>query len=118
MKITQITEIINPSAKGMYDLFIEPKEGLASLRDSLGLRKDWHEPDESEVSVSLVNPSYRWDLKTKTESPMELREIPVSQFDNACGGKYEAHLLIRKEGKAVARINLADLLALACEASK
>jgi len=87
--------------------FIDSAEGLASLADTLGLRSDWHEPDESDVTATLVNPTY------KGGNLFNLRETKIRHLDNAYTDRTEAYLAIYKDGEVKARINIATLLALA-----
>ena len=58
-------------------LFIDSAEGLASLADTLGLRSDWHEPDESDVTATLVNPTY------KGGNLFNLRETKIRHLDRS-----------------------------------
>ena len=68
---------------------------LKALAKELGVRDDWHEPDEQEVDAVVHG----------------------NTFDNA-GFEYEKHVIIKKDGEPVARINLATLLAFACDKYK
>jgi hypothetical protein len=85
---------------------ISERQELVELAQELGVRPDWHEPDEQEVTALCVG----------------------DDFDNAgfwpagygCksgkGGEVcEKHVVIWKDGHAVAAINLATLLAWASE---
>ena len=84
------------------DIWIDNKEELKSLRDRLGARQDWHEPDEQGLTVEFVYSKY----DTEKEG----------NFDNAfTRGDHESHLVIRKYGKPVAKINIAMLLCWACD---
>lgn len=82
---------------------IRSQKQLKELALWLNVRKDWHEPDEQEVTV----------------------EVKGSSFDNAGfwpaavvvpGSKplLEKHVIIKKDGKPVAAVNLASLFAMAC----
>lgn len=85
---------------------INTREQLIQLRDALGVRLDWHEPDEQGVSVCI-----------------EGRE-----FDNACGaelpgdpsfdrehGPIEMQAYVYQNDDLVAVVNLADLFAFATQ---
>lgn len=67
---------------------------LTGIAHKLGVRLDWHEPDEQAVTAKVVG---------KT-------------LDNAMGDSGECNemvVVIEKDGKEVHRINLATLLAIA-----
>jgi hypothetical protein len=68
---------------------------LAALAHTLGVRRDWHEPDEQEVDVELVGLTH--------------------QLDNAMGadakGEFEPNVVIWQGERPMAVVNLADLLA-------
>ena len=63
---------------------------MVKLADYLGVRNDWHEPDEQEVTA----------------------EVTGTSFDNAGFGS-EMTLIIKQDGKPVAEVNLATLCAMA-----
>lgn len=67
---------------------------LKEVAKELGVRHDWHEPDEQGVEA----------------------EVTGCQFDNACadGGGIELMVVFTKDGKPVAQVNLATLCAFAC----
>ena len=76
---------------------------LAALAQRLGLRPDWHEPDEQNVSVRMVGAGFDNAmgpefLKGRTEQ--ELKD-PM----------FELSVIIEHDGKPVAAVNLATLLA-------
>jgi hypothetical protein len=102
------TRAIDMMKGGLSKFFIETQESLVALRDSMGCRRDWHEPDEQEVEVAFVNPRYVGD------STYNLVETRLRKFDNAFSNETEAHLVIYKKGKVAGKINLAYLLSLAC----
>lgn len=72
---------------------IDSPQNMREVAAELGVRGDWHEPDESEVSVITTNGS----------------------FDNA-GGYAERHVIFLQEGIPVAEVNLATLCSWACQA--
>jgi hypothetical protein len=94
--------------RNTYEHFINSQSALIALRDSMGVRTDWHEPDEQEVSVSIVSTKYVGN------STYNLTETKVRNFDNAYGDKTEAHIVIYKNGCVAGKLNLAYLLSLAC----
>jgi hypothetical protein len=99
---------INLSDKSLYESFVDSQKSLVALRDSLGVRPDWHEPDEAEVSVAVVSP------KSEGGGNYNLVQTKIRRFDNAFSDKTEAHIVIYKEGKVAGRVNLAYLFSLAC----
>jgi len=94
--------------RNTHEHFVDSQSALIALRDSIGVRPDWHEPDESEVSVSIVSPKYVGN------STYKLTETKAKGFDNAYGDKTEAHIVIYKDGKVAGKLNLCYLLSLAC----
>lgn len=81
---------------------IHRREQLVGLAKMLGMRRDWHEPDEQDVTA----------------------EVRGSSFDNAGhwpedpdrGGDYcEMYVVLKVEDEEVAAVNLATLLAWASE---
>lgn len=75
---------------------IKTKAELIALANELGVRPDWHEPDEQDVTVTVKG----------------------RRFDNAgfwpessdpCAT--ERHVIIKQAGKPVAAVNLATLFA-------
>ncbi len=84
---------------------ITEQEELVKLADELGMRPDWHEPDEQNVTAEFYGMS----------------------FDNAGfwadgqsdGKRYEEmYVELRKDGKPVAAVNLATLFAWATNVSR
>ena len=81
---------------------------LKALARELGARPDWHEPDEQGLTVTMVGRA----------------------FDNAFVGPGfvcdadgrqvwpDKHVILKKEGKAVAAVNLCDLFAWACRTGR
>lgn len=76
---------------------IHSKAELQKLRDELGVRADWHEPDEQEVDAVVYGHSFDnagfWGR-------------PESQGLES----EEMHVVISKDGHPVAAVNLATLL--------
>lgn len=75
---------------------INSRAELVELTTELGLGGDWHEPDQENVTVTVKG----------------------SKFDNAgfwpdapTHGRTERHVILKKNGKPVAAVNLATLFA-------
>lgn len=83
---------------------IHTREEFIALKDELGVRMDWHEPDEQEVDVRLVGRNFDnagfWPQSEKYPIPASIME---------------RHVVFRKEGKPVAAVNLATLCAWASD---
>lgn len=84
----------------MIDQWIETKADLKKLAELLGVRDDWHEPDEQGVSCELMQ----------------------DRLDNAFGDESEAHIILTHtnpsytiDGEVRYAINVANLLAWACK---
>jgi len=83
------------------------REQLVELAAELGVRPDWHEPDEQKV-----------DALVRGDDFDNAGFWPVENGYNAgegAGLRSEIYVVIRKEGQAVAAVNLATLLAWASE---
>ena len=88
---------------------IDSKQDLQEVARKLGVRPDWHEPDEQEVTAETRGTSFDnagfWGSEFEAECENETRFKP----------EIERYVQIKKDGKIVAEVNLATLLALACE---
>jgi hypothetical protein len=79
----------------MIDKWINTKDELKALAKTLGVRDDWHEPDEQDVAVTMV----------------------AGPLDNAFGDTTEAHIILthlwaNDDGTEVTyAVNAANLLA-------
>jgi len=75
---------------------------LVALAAELGVRRDWHEPDEQGLTVKVEGRSFDnagfWPTAEATAYGM-----PASSV--------EKHVIIRKDGQDVAAVNLATLFA-------
>lgn len=69
--------------------FVNNREAFCLFAKALGVRHDWHEPDEQGVTVAFGG----------------------LNFDNAMRNQTEKHIIIKVNGKSVAWVNLADLCA-------
>lgn len=77
---------------------INTKAELLALADELGVRPDWHEPDEQEVTaiahgVSFDNAGFWGESRSQYKSYEEM------------------HVILCRQGEAVAAVNLATLFA-------
>jgi len=70
------------------DTHLLEKADLKKLVKALGVRPDWHEPDEAEVTIKFLD----------------------GTFDNAYHDDTEAHIIVYKDKVEKARINVASLL--------
>lgn len=75
---------------------ITARADLTTLEHELGVRPDWHEPDEQDVTVEVHGNNFDnagfWPVGTPT-------------------GIVEQHVIIKQAGKPVAVVNLATLFA-------
>lgn len=82
-----------------YPIKIRSLCDLIQLTKSLGMRSDWHEPDEQDVSARVAGSSFDnagfW---------------PTSDCKNLPPTAVELHVIISHKGVDVAAINLATLL--------
>lgn len=90
---------------------------LQDLAQELGVRNDWHEPDEQEVTVEVRGHSFdnagAWGLEREAE--ILTQEANFLKTHGRCYPDYvEKYILIKQNGKVKAEINLATLFALAC----
>lgn len=83
---------------------IHTRDEFVELSKELGVRADWHEPDEQEVDVRLYGRSFDnagfWPNEPQRSYPLEM---------------VERYVVFRKEGKPVAAVNLATLCAWASD---
>ena len=84
---------------------IRTREELARVADDLGVAADWHEPDEQGVGARvfgthLDNAGF-WGFWGDASTMFRERE--------------EYYVILYKDGEPVAAVNLATLLAWACE---
>lgn len=78
---------------------------LKEIAETLGVRPDWHEPDEQEVTAHVGGHCFDnagfWPESTCSQ---DLRDAKAT----------EMYVELRKEGLPIAIINLATLFAMAC----
>lgn len=86
--------------QGVPPVRIDNRDELIAVADILGVRPDWHEPDEQDVIAVVYGESFdnagTWPLNDHNS---EYCEIYVDLFKN---------------GVLVAQVNLATLFAMAC----
>lgn len=86
----------------MIDKWIDTKAALKELKATLGVRDNWHEPDEQDVEATLVD-------RARDGAPLK--------FDNAFCDHTEAHIILthlwaKADGSEVTyAVNAANLLA-------
>jgi hypothetical protein len=85
---------------------IHTREEFRDLATRLGVRADWHEPDEQDVSARVEGESFDnagfWPQSTTRPIPAEILEM---------------HVVITCDGEDAAVVNLANLCAWASEPS-
>lgn len=97
---------IDPTAEYQGIAQIHNGEQLRALFNELGLRPDWHEPDNQGISATVHGGSFDnamaagWGL------------IRTSEFVDD-DSHYEMNVVLRKDGQPIAVVNLATLFALA-----
>lgn len=79
---------------------IRTRAELLALKEELGVRDDWHEPDEQDVTADVAGVSFDnaglW--------PAESRPFAAPEV-------IEQHIVLRHNGETVAAVNLATLFA-------
>jgi hypothetical protein len=79
---------------------ITSRARFVALAGELGVRMDWHEPDEQEVTAKVRGVSFdnagTWPHDRNGETPREIVEM---------------YVIIQQDGKDVAAVNLATLCA-------
>ena len=87
---------------------IHEREELVALAKKLGVRQDWHEPDNQDVSIEVRGASFDnagfWGKEFEDEKAAKPKELPCEP---------EMYVIISHRSKPVAEVNLADLFAFA-----
>ena len=90
---------------GTEPIRIQTREDLRKVAALLGVRHDWHEPDEQNVTATVTGRSFDnagfW--------PRELHR----DLHKRVPGAIEMYVEIVQDGNVVAQVNLATLLAMA-----
>lgn len=95
---------------------ISSQKDLQAVAKKLGVRPDWHEPDEQAVTVVVSGKSFDnagfWGLDYEISENKRKAERK-KEYGRAwtCVEKY---VVIKQNGKPVAEVNLASLFAMAC----
>jgi len=91
-------------------LRIQYRDQLSEVAELLGVRPDWHEPDEQDVTAHIFGKSFDnagfWPYN------------PTQPEDRCCGSLdsegLEMYVELRQADKPIAHVNLATLFAFAC----
>ena len=105
---------------------INTKDELKELAESLGVRNDWHEPDEQGVRAITFGQSFdnagHWGIKHLADRETDARMRLWNPKNTTDGGVIEdtqrfveMFVVLYKNDIAVAEINLATLFAFACD---
>ena len=86
---------------------IRTQEELADLADELGLRMDWHEPDEQEISVRFEEGYGDRGFDNAMGTSIVPEEVDPWQFD--ADRRWEHCIVIQKAGEDIAVVNLAQV---------
>lgn len=109
---------------------IRTRKELQELAKTLGTRKDWHEPDEQSLTAITFGRSFdncgHWGLKFLGEREAQARKQLWNPEPDTTEGAIiedaerfvEMFVVLYREDKAVAEINLATLFAFACGTDK
>lgn len=117
-RVREAREAIQADAGTLEMKIITRQSELADLADELGVRFDWHEPDEQGLSARVEGSNFdnagHWPTQdTAYPDHVELHVI-LSQAPE-CTGMCGVECLCDREPRDVAAINLATLLAWASE---
>lgn len=87
---------------------ISNRRELAAIAKGLGVRPDWHEPDEQKVSVRIEGENFdnagHWP-----ESDVRYGREPGADW------RGEFCVVLQKSGQDIAVVNLASLFSMACD---
>ena len=92
---------------------IQTKEELRELAKKLGVRQDWHEPDNQEVTAEVRGT--RFDNAGFYGLSFEAHNLTEKLKADSLTTSVEQYVVLRQGDKVVAQVNLATLFALACE---
>jgi hypothetical protein len=94
--------------QAMTARIINRRYQLQQLAVELGVRPDWHEPDEQEVTAECRGSSF----DNAGFGSTEYESSALHRYGH--GGPVEQYVILKKDGWPVAEINLATLFAMAC----
>lgn len=108
---------------------IRTRQELQELAKELGVRPDWHEPDEQGLTAITFGKSFdncgHWGLEHLSRRELDARSRLWNPTQAISEGVIEdaerfveMFVVLYKDDKAVAEINLATLLAFACGTCK
>jgi hypothetical protein len=96
---------------------IDTKDQIKALAAKLGVRLDWHEPDEQKVTVQVAGDTFdnagHWG--TAWDASRARYQEELGPRIHLGGGEFCVTVL--QDGQPVAEVNLATLFALACQGS-
>jgi hypothetical protein len=90
---------------GTEPIRIQTREDLRKVAALLGVRNDWHEPDEQDVTAKVMGRSF-------DNAGFWPREM-YRDLHKRAPGAIEMYVEIVQDGNVVAQVNLATLLAMA-----
>ena len=101
------------------------RKQLQKLAVDLGVRKDWHEPDEQGLRAVVFGKNFdnagHWGLEHLSRCELDARSRLWNPKNTSDGGIIEdaeqfveMFVVLYKDDKAIAEINLATLFAFAC----
>ena len=86
-----------------YPTRVQTGADLFSIAEQLGVRPDWHEPDQQKVTARVLGTSFDnagfWPREAYDALPISSTEMYVE---------------LLQDGRVIAQVNLATLFALAC----
>ena len=90
---------------------INSAKELNELAKELRVRPDWHEPDEQEVNARIIGSHLdnAMGADPDADEKVDVSHYPDGSVRTLHWGEY--NVVITKEGKDVAVVNLAELLA-------
>ena len=105
---------------------IHTKDELKALAKELGVRNDWHEPDEQGLRAFVFGKNFdnagHWGLEFLSTRELHARKSLWNPKDTVEGGIIEnaeefveMFVVLYQHDKAVAEIDLATLFAFACD---
>ena len=88
---------------------INSRDNLVALANELGVRRDWHEPDEQGVTAEVRGKSFDnagfWGIKDEAEF--------LTRHGHGGVSAVEMYVTLYKDGEPVAEVDLATLFAFA-----
>ncbi len=92
---------------------ITSEKALKALAEELGVRPDWHEPDEQGVTVEIRGVNFDnagfWGAREEAALLSAVGKGAFAQLNSI-----EMYAIIYKDEKPVAEVNLAELFSWAC----